>query len=109
MFLGTRVTSSEALVALPSSVVVRSRPIARLMQGQRWKKDAVLAIKGTPAKPTIPEDDSVIESYSNPRPHLHAELYAKLGDDHALPTDLPVRLPSARKLPCQRIRTPDLE
>ena len=68
-FLGTLMTSNEAIVGLPNGDVIRTNAIARLMPSQRWKPQAVLGITGTPAKPTAMDyDDSIIESFSKSPP-----------------------------------------
>ena len=62
VYLGTMMTSSEALIGLPNGDVTRTASIARLIPSQKWKADAVLGITGTPAKPTKSGyDDAVLE------------------------------------------------
>ena len=103
-------TSNDCLIGLPNGDVTRSRSIARLVPSQRWKKDAVLAIRGTPSRPLLRgDDDSIIESVGNPHLHLDAELKAKLEDEEALPTDLPECLRPDRKLPSLRVTKSDLD
>ena len=66
--LGTLMVSNEALIGLPGGDVVRSRSVARLLPNQKWNREAVLAVKGTPAKPSVGPDDSSIESFYTPPP-----------------------------------------
>ena len=111
VYLGTLMTSNEAMIGLPNGDVCRARSVARLIPSNGWKKEAVLAIRGTPARPVLKgEDDAVIESVSNPHLHLDAELQARLEGEgeHQQPTDLPVCLQPDRKLPSLRITKPDL-
>ena len=109
VYPGTRMTSNEALLGLPNGDVVRTRSIARLVPSQRWKRESVLAIRGTPAKPVLRgEDDTIIESFSNPHLHLDAELQAQLEDEEQAPSDLPICLQPDRKLPSLRITKQDL-
>ena len=42
VYLGTLMTSSEAIVGLPNGDVVRTRSVARLVPSQRWRKEAIV-------------------------------------------------------------------
>jgi hypothetical protein len=68
VYLGTRVTSNEALIGLADGDVTRARYVARRVPNQRWSKDAILSVRGVPAKPRTknPSDESVIESMHPP-------------------------------------------
>ena len=59
VFLGTLMSSNEALIALPDGDITRARSIARLVPNQRWNTEAILAIKGVPGRPRPrnPADD----------------------------------------------------
>ena len=69
----------------------------------------MLAIRGTPSKPTVGEDESVIESYSHPHLLLDSALRAELEDDDYVAADVPVCLHPDRKLPSLRITKQDLD
>ena len=108
MFLGTFMTTSEALVGLPNGDVTRTRSLARLVPSQRWRKSSILGINGVPAKPSVGEDDCVLKSFHNPYLMLNAEALALLDDDTQEPTDLHARLEVGRTLPSLRITQQDL-
>ena len=108
VFLGTLMTSTEAIVGLPSGDVVKTGSMARLIPSQRWRREAILAVRGTPAQPTLGEDDSVIESFHHPHLMMDAELHAKLDDEEIERTDTPLCLQPGRKLPSLRITQSDL-
>ena len=101
-------TSTEAIIGLPNGNVTRTRSIARLIPSQRWRKDAVLGVKGVPAKPSMFEDDSVIESYDHPHLLLDDDARVALGGEEVEQTDLPLCLEHGRKLPSLRITQSDL-
>ena len=103
-------TSNEALIGLPGGDVIRTNAVTRLVPSQRWKPQAILAITGTPSKPTARDyDDSIIESFANPHLLADAEDRAKLDDDMKTDVDLPLCLHSDRRLPSLRITREDLE
>ena len=103
-------TSSEALIGLPNGDVTRTASVARLIPSQKWRKEAVLNITGTPARPTASGyDDSIIESFSNPNLLLDDEQRALLDDDEPRDIDLPLCLHVDRKLPSLRLTKSDLE
>ena len=110
-FLGTLMTSNEALIALPDGDVTRARSIARLIPSQRWMKEAVEAIRGVPARPRpkCPSDDSRIETFNNPHLMMDAELKSKLEEEDFMTSDLPLCLHDGRKLPSLRITKQDLD
>ena len=91
VYLGTLMTSNEAVIALPDGEVTRSRAVARLVPSQRWRKEAILAIKGTPARPrpTNHADDARVEAFANPHLSIDAELREKLEKHAELALDLP--------------------
>ena len=68
VFLGTTMHSNESYIGLSNGSVIRGRAIARVRPDQRWNRDLVQKIKGTPADP-LSRDESVIESFENPHDH----------------------------------------
>ena len=50
-FLGSSQSSNEAYIATSAGDAIRSRSIVRVVAPNRWSKDAIAAIKGTPHQP----------------------------------------------------------
>ena len=69
IFLGTTMHSNETYVALSNGCVVRGRAITRVRPDQRWNRELVQAIRGTPVEP-LSRDDSEVESFDNPHDHV---------------------------------------
>ena len=66
--------------------------IARLVPSQRWRPAAILAISGTPARPTaLDHDDAILESFSNPDLMLDSEQRALLDQEDVPDNDLHLR------------------
>ena len=109
VYLGTMMTPNEALIGLPNGDVARARSVARLIPSQQWRAEAILAIEGTPAKPTKSGyDDSVLESLDNPHLFLDAAQREALDDEEPTDIDMPLCLYVDRKLPSLRITKEDL-
>ena len=72
------------------------------------KVEAVLAIKGTPARPRPknPADDTLIEPLANPHLQVDAELRAKRETEDHLTNDMPVCLREGRKVQSRRKEEP---
>ena len=68
IFLGTTMHSNENFVALSNGCVVRGRAITRVRPDQRWNRDLVQAIRGTPVEP-LSRDDTDVETFDNPHDH----------------------------------------
>ena len=51
VYLGTTMHSDESYIALSNGSVVRGRAITRVRPDQRWDKDLVQKILGTPSEP----------------------------------------------------------
>ena len=110
IFLGTLMTSNEALVGLPNGDVIRTSSVARLIPSQRWKPEAILAITGTPARPTAQDDaDSIIEYFANPHLLIDSEQRAALDDESKVDVELHLCLHVDRRLPSLRITKGDLD
>ena len=110
VFLGTMMSSTEALVGLPNGDVTRSASIARLIPSQKWSADTILNITGVPSQPTRSGyDDSILESFSNPHLMLDAEAKARIDGESPDDVDLPLCLHLGRKLPNVRITRGDLD
>ena len=52
-FLGTMMTSNEAIIGLPNGDVTRPRSVARLVPSQRWRPEVMLKITGTRIRQAI--------------------------------------------------------
>ena len=101
IFLGTIMSSNEALIGLPNGDVTRARSVARLIPSQQWEPERILAITGTPAKPTASGfDDAQLESLFHPHLLLDAEQVALMDEDREpVDTGMHLCLHVDRRLP----------
>ena len=85
VFLGTTMHSNESYIGLSNGSVVRGRAITRVRPDQRWSKDLIQKIRGTPAEP-LSRDDSEVETFENPHDHEpqpDGEVVESKGKDRA--------------------------
>ena len=82
IFLGTTMHSNECYVALANGSVVRGRAITRVRPDQRWDRDAVQKVRGTPSEP-LSKDDTEVETFANPHDHDVEAEGEVIGDEDA--------------------------
>ena len=109
IFLGTTMTSRDAIMGLPGGEVTRARSVARLIPSEKWRPEAILKITGTPARPNASGiDDCVLEEFANPHLLMDAEQRQAADADEPSAVDMPLCLHSDRRLPNLRITQQDL-
>ena len=92
VFLGTATRSNEAYVGTRSGNVVRSRSICRVVEENKWSREALFRVTGSPARPCPnpngAQDHAWIESEMDPHAAaVDVEVEQKNAGDGAIQAD----------------------
>ena len=105
-FIGNSQATNEAFVAAGNGDVVKTRSIVRVVEANRWNKDAILGVLGTPHRfrPSQDrQDDAHVEEHADPHANLDREDELPADGE---PSDAVERAPKALDI---RITKADIE
>ena len=81
IYLGTTMSTNEVNIGISSGNVTRSRAFTRVRADQRWNRELVQKITGTPMHPGPWEEEAAVESFEDPHANLDAAERSRLDDD----------------------------
>ena len=75
VYLGHALSSNESYIGTASGGDIRARSIHRLPEEERWDAEAVIGIRGNPARPRVSLGDGINRDVieESPRPHARDE------------------------------------
>ena len=73
IWLGVHARSNEDIIGTPEGVL-RASIVKRVPEDERWNKEAVLGIKGTPWKPRVQSEEESEEGQAEAAPDIREEV-----------------------------------